>query len=300
MVLFFISVVLVLAFGWFLYGFPYVLAFTAGLLEWCQSLLLQCLEYLIIAKVFLVWLGIIIVTGSFIYALLKASLTSFRAYRQVKRLPLADYKDIVIIKDNNLIAAFTHGFFRPKIYMSAGLINSLINSELKAVYLHELHHKNRKDPLRFFILSILRDAFFYIPISRFIERFLYDRMEVAADDAAVAGMKEPFSLAAAILNISGFNNEMHMLQPASIGGSGSTEWRIRRLIEGAEERVKLPPIKTLAGSIFISAVLTFSLVFPLFASFPEPGHCDTDHCAVHMEKLGKGCQTHCEVSEHKH
>src|SRR3989304_4298224 len=246
MVLFFISAVLILAFGWFLYGFPYVLAFTAGLLEWCQSLLLQCLEYLIIAKVFLIWLGIIIVTGSFIYALLKASLTSFRAYIQVKHLPLADYKDIVIIKDNNLTAAFTHGFFRPKIYMSAGLVNSLSNSELKAVYLHEMHHKNRKDPLCFFILSILRDTFFYIPLSRFIERFLYDRMEVA------------------------------------------------------EERVKLPPIKTLARSIFISAVLTFSLVFPLFASFPEPGHCDTDHCAVHMEKLGRSCQTHCEVSEHRH
>ncbi|MBI5047903.1 MAG: M56 family metallopeptidase [Deltaproteobacteria bacterium] len=316
----FIPIIVALAFAWLMYAFPQMLVFTATVAEWCQSLFLQCLEYLLIVKISFLWLGFGIVAAAFMYAFLKAAFMLIRTQRQIKNLPLADYGDIMIIRDDKLKTAFTHGFFNPKIYISRGLINSLDSSEFQAVYLHELHHKNRKDPLKLFILSILRDAFLYIPISRFFAEFMHSKAEAAADDAVVAKMKEPISLAGALLKIAGFNNEIRpapagskqesqesearsnvILQPASINGFGSTEARIKRLIQETEERVNLPAIKTSIVSILISGFLAMSLTMPLFISFPAIGQCDTSHCAVHMNKLGKDCQSHCETSQkHSH
>lgn len=296
----FIPVVFILTAVWFFYGFPRLIIFTEALAEWCQSLFLQCLEYLLIIKTFFLWFGFIVLSVWFVYAVFKAFFTLFKANRQVNKLPLSCYGDIVVIKDDKLKTAFTHGLLWPKIYISAGLINSLDKFELKAVYLHELHHKNRKDPLRFFILSIAKDTFFYIPVKGFVERIIRTRIEAKADDAAVMEMKEPLSLAAALLKIAGFNNDMLMFQPASINGIGSVEKRIRRLVDEKEERVKPPSAKAIITSIFISGFLMLSLAFPLFASFPNGGRCDTNHCDVHEIKLGKDCHNHCDVKEHKH
>ncbi|MBI5875668.1 MAG: M56 family metallopeptidase [Deltaproteobacteria bacterium] len=260
-------------------------------------------------KVFFLWFGLAVLSVCFAYAVLKATFVLFRTSRQIKALPAVKHGDVTVIRDKKLKTAFTHGLLYPKIYISQGFMNSLDNSELKAVYLHELHHKNRKDPLRFFILSIARDAFFYIPISRFVERFIHNRTEIQADDAVVVAMKEPVSLAGALLKIAGFNKlapagikqgDMLMLQPASINGIGSVENRIKRLVDEKEEKVKLPPAKAIVISIFISGFLMLSLSFPLFASFPDAGSCDMKHCAAHMNKLGKDCQNHCEVSKHIH
>ena len=157
----FIPIIFILTAAWFSYGFPRLISFTEALTEWCQSLFLQCLEYFLIIKTFFLWFGFIVLSAWFAYAVFKAFFTLLKAGRQIKKLPLSCHGDITVIKDDKLKTAFTHGLFQPKIYISAGLINSLDNSELKAVYLHELHHKNRKDPLRFFILSIVIFEVFY-------------------------------------------------------------------------------------------------------------------------------------------
>ena len=305
----FIPIIFILTAAWFSYGFPRLISFTEALTEWCQSLFLQCLEYFLIIKTFFLWFGFIVLSAWFAYAVFKAFFTLLKAGRQIKKLPLSCHGDITVIKDDKLKTAFTHGLFQPKIYISAGLINSLDNSELKAVYLHELHHKNRKDPLRFFVLSIIRDTFFYIPLKGFAERIIHTRIEAEADDAAVKEMKEPISLAGALLKIAGFNNvipgylyrgkDMPMFQPASITGIGSVENRIKRLVEGKGEKIKLPSAKAIATSIFISCFLMLSLVFPLFASFPDAGRCDMDHCDARIIKLGKDCHNHCDVSDHR-
>lgn len=296
----FIPVIFILTAAWFSYSFPHMLAFTSALTEWCQSLFLQCVEYLLIIKTFFLWFGFIVLSVWFAYAVFKAFFTLFKAGRQIKKLPLSRHSDIIVIKDDKLKTAFTYGLLRPDIYISAGLINSLDNSELKAVYLHELHHKNRKDPLRFFILSIVRDTFFYMPVKGFVERMIHTRIEAEADDAAVREMKEPISLAGALLKLAGFNRDMLMFQPASINGIGSVENRIKRLVDEKEEKVKLPSAKAIVISVFMSGFLMLSLAFPLFASFPDAGRCDMNHCSAHMIQLGKDCQSHCETSKHIH
>lgn len=295
--LLFIPVIFALIFGIVVYDFPQLVSFTAAAGQWCQNLFLQCLEYLLIIKMFFLWFGIVIVGAMFMYAVLKGTLTLFRTYVHIKGFPKADYGDFVVIKDDRLKTAFTHGLFNPRIYISTGLVNSLDSSELKAVYLHELHHKNSRDPLRFFLLSILKDTFFYIPIGRFVEKLLHSKIEIEADKAVVLAMQEPMSLAGALLKIAGFNKNMVMIQQASISGFGSTEGRVRRLIEDTSEKIKLPAANTIIVSVVMSGLLIFSLGFPLFASLPKLGMCDTSHCAVHINKLGMDCKTHCEASQ---
>ncbi|HBR18462.1 MAG: hypothetical protein A3G39_04885 [Deltaproteobacteria bacterium RIFCSPLOWO2_12_FULL_43_16] len=295
--LLFIPVIFALIFGIVVYDFPQLISFTAAIAQWCQNLFLQCLEYLLIIKMFFLWFGIVIVGAMFTYAILKGALTLFRTYVHIKGFPKADYGDFVAIKDDRLKTAFTHGLFNPRIYISTGLVNSLDSSELKAVYLHELHHKNSRDPLRFFLLSILKDTFFYIPIGRFVEKLLYSKIEIEADKAVVLAMQEPMSLAGALLKITGFNKNMVMIQQASISGFGSTEGRVRRLIEETSDKIKLPAANAIIVSVVLSGLLIFSLGFPLFASLPKLGTCDTSRCAVHINKLGMDCKTHCEASQ---
>lgn len=295
----FIPIIGAWALVWLIYAFPHLLAFTATVAEWCQSLFLQCLEYVFIIKISFLWVGFIVVVASFLYAVSKAVFVLIKTHRQIKNLPVAGYGDVIVIKNDKLKTAFTHGLFNPKIYISTGLINTLDTSELQAVYLHEMHHKKYKDPLRLLILSIIRDAFLYIPASNFLKNLIHSKTEAKADDAVVAAMKEPVSLAAALLKVAGFNRDVFMAQPASINGFGSIEGRIKRLIQGTDEKIQPPAIKTIITSICIAGFLVLSLSLPLFASFPA-GRCDTSHCAVHMNKLGKDCQSHCEISKHIH
>jgi Zn-dependent protease with chaperone function len=306
-----IPAIFILAAGWFFYGFPRLIAFTEVLAHWCQRIFFHCLEYLLIIKTLFLWSGFIVLSVLFACAVFKAFFRLRKSSKQIEKLPLSFHGNIAIINDYKLKTAFTHGLFQPRIYISAGLIHSLDNSELNAVYLHELHHKNRKDPFRFFILSILRDTFFYLPIKGFAERVVHTRIEDDADDAAVRQMKEPISLASALLKIAGFNkvipeyfcrghNTLISLQPVSINGVGSVEHRIKRLVEGKAEKIKLPQAKAFIISFFISGFLMLSLAFPLFASFPDAGRCDMDYCSVHTVKQKKECQSHCEALEHKH
>ncbi|OGP39143.1 MAG: hypothetical protein A2235_12900 [Deltaproteobacteria bacterium RIFOXYA2_FULL_42_10] len=301
----FIPIFLMLVIALFVLSFPQTVAFTKAVVDWCQSLFFQCIEFLLILKVFLLWFALIVIAGWFTYALVKAIYVLIKAHVKIKRLPIVNYGDVAIIKDDKLKTAFTHGFINPRIYLSTGLINYLDNSELKAVYLHELHHRNRRDPLRLFLVSILKDAFFYIPVCRFAERFIYNRIEVGADRAAVAAMQEPLSLAGALLKVTEFNIGQASVQPASvhlgIEGVGPIEQRIRRLIEGKEISIKLPTVKAMIVSIFITSFLLLSTLLPVFSSFPDPGRCDTNHCAVHINKLGMDCKIHCEASKgHSH
>ena len=118
-------------------------------------------------------------------------------------------------------------------------------------------------------------------------------------------MQEPLSLAGALLKVTEFNIGQASVQPASvhlgIEGVGPIEQRIRRLIEGKEISIKLPTVKAMIVSIFITSFLLLSTLLPVFSSFPDPGRCDTNHCAVHINKLGMDCKIHCEASKgHSH
>ncbi|MBI1912521.1 MAG: M48 family metalloprotease [Deltaproteobacteria bacterium] len=289
------------ALGWAAYGLPGLFNLTFGVMNLCQSLFVRCLEYTAILKVVLVWLGIFALAGGLLYAAFKNIKGLLKAHGIIKAMPLMDKgSSVVLIKDDLSKAAFTHGLIKPRIYISTGLIKSLERSELLSVFAHELHHKRNYDPLRFFLFNFLRDAFFYLPlISHFVGVMLLKK-ECEADDAAIAAISEPVSLAEALVKVASFNRAS--FAPASFTGNiegGSISGRVRRIIEGRELKFKRPALRAITISLFIAGLLMTSILLPLHSAASLANDCSTEHCSTHINKLGDDCRTHCKTS-HKH
>jgi beta-lactamase regulating signal transducer with metallopeptidase domain len=280
---------------WALLGLPELLTITYGMAELCQSLLVRCAEYSSVLKVAFLWAGFAVMAAGLLWGLSRGTLNLIKARRAVKDLPASRRGGkVVLIKDSSG-AAFTHGFLNPRIYISTGLLASLDSDEKKAVFLHELHHRRRLDPLRFFLLNLLKDTFFYLPAAGYLAGRMIARGEHEADKAASIG--RPLSLASALVKAASFGSAVRM--PASITGGGRVSERVTRLIEGSAFRFAPPSIKTVAVSVAAAALLSLSLALPLGASQKIAVECSTGHCAMHANRLGEECRTHCATAEHR-
>ena len=129
--------------------------------------------------------------------------------------------------------AFCYGFGRPRIAVTAGLVDRLDDEELAAVLAHERHHLRRRDPVRYLALRALTAASFMFPIAPALRRRLETRIELAADRAALA-VAPRGALAGALLVV------LRGGEPAPVGAAGltATEARIAHLGGNSE----LPPI----------------------------------------------------------
>lgn len=298
-----ISIAALGALAWAALGLPALLGLTYGITEFCQSLLVRCVEYSAILKVVFLWAGFLTLSAGLLYGLTRGGVNLFKTLRAVKRLPIAGRGASVVLIRNRSKAAFTHGFLNPRIYISTGLLASLERDEKKAVFLHELHHRRRLDPLRFFLLNILKDSFFYIPAVKYLASSAIAKGEHEADLAgAGAG---PLSLASALVKVASFNRSVNMNMQASITGgdgetgSGSMTARVESLIEGTEFRRTPPSVKTVTVSVLVTSLLSLSLTLPLLTSSTAAAECSTGHCAMHMDRLGNDCRTHCEAASHR-
>lgn len=77
------------------------------------------------------------------------------------------------------------GWFKPKIFLSTSLINSLQPEELKIVLLHELFHQKKRHPLKNLFLSFLADLLFFFPLTKKMKELLSLAQELRADFQAV-------------------------------------------------------------------------------------------------------------------
>lgn len=265
-------------------------------------LLLKCMSLLSAASVFIIWLGISLFIIGLAYSILKNTWILLRTNAQIKKLPVKNYRlGTCLIDDNYVYTAFTLGILKPRIYISKGLLNSLSNDEIKAVFLHELHHKKNHDPLKFFLGSIIKDLFFYVPIVRYLVRVFHTIREDAADKRVVSLTGKPFELASAIIKVSTFNNKSSYAF-ASITGAGSVERRIKRLIGERTRRFDLPSVKNILVS-FTAMILLLSV--PVTITYGFDKKCNTDVCKIthHLESkevcnLAIGdmnCRVHCNM-----
>jgi len=135
-------------------------------------------------------------------------------------------------------AAFCYGFLRPRIAITAALANRLGAEELTAVLLHERHHLQRRDPLRYLALSALTAGAFLVPLAPFLRRWAEARIELAADRAALTLVPREVlarALAATLLTATGLS--------AGMAGLSATEARIAHLAG----RPELPAFPLMAG-----------------------------------------------------
>ncbi|MEE9614138.1 MAG: M56 family metallopeptidase [Thermodesulfobacteriota bacterium] len=274
-------------------GLPYLMELTRAALEWCRHLMLLCLPYLSILKASALWAVAGLVSGGLVYASVKAVSDGLRARSAIEKLPLLDKNlGVVLIKDDSLKAAFTHGLLRPRVYLSTGLLKGLTREEAHAVLLHEAHHRKHMDTLKFFCLSLFRNALFYLPLVGWLAERVREKSERAADDSVVKKTGNGLGLASALVKVARTSTPLPL--PVSIKGSGETESRIKRLVEGegGEPRLSVPPRRLVASSLAIAALIVLGLSLPLLASTDS---CDMDHCSMHGQDVGNECETHCET-----
>jgi hypothetical protein len=98
--------------------------------------------------------------------------------------------------------AFCAGYVRPAVFVSRGVIERLTREELRAVVSHEVHHADRRDPLRLLLARALADALFFLPVLRRSSERYAALGELAADEAAVRRIEGSGPLASALLKFS--------------------------------------------------------------------------------------------------
>lgn len=287
---------------WFAAAAPFFIGLLSSLSALCHGLFTQCLGYIDLGRIVFYWAGGGLLLSGFVFALIRAAATLLRSAGAIKRLPLSNRgESLVLIQDRTISTAFTHGIIRPRIYISRGLMDTLDGAQLRAVFHHELAHKKNRDPLRFFLLSILKDVFFFIPVAAYLYGLMGERQEKKADDVAVSAMREPYSIAGALLKLA----EAGTLAPAktaSILGRqpGVVEDRIRRLL--GEEKPAAAGKGLRGGAILCSLIIPvfmlISLAMPLKnAMTPRVSTCTTSHCAAHQQSPEQNCHTHCDKAD---
>ncbi|KKI92451.1 hypothetical protein WQ54_08720 [Bacillus sp. SA1-12] len=155
--------------------------------------------------------------------------------------------DIQVITCNEPVA-FTFGFASPTIVLSTELIKMLDQEELAAVVYHETAHQKSFDPIKTFILQLISEVMWYIPLTKWAYQNYKILVELVADEYAVRRMGSELGLGSALLK----------LIKTRIGGSsapalvhftgGTVDYRIKQLIE-PEPSI---PVKLQTRSIFIS------------------------------------------------
>ncbi len=264
--------------------FAGILDTTMMLKEFCASLFVMCLENLHVLKLVLPWAGLAIIASGMGYGIVKGIKGIVLADKTVRGLPVAKRRGAIVLIEHEAHIAFTHGFLKPKIYMSRGLLRGLTADELKAVFVHELHHLREKDPLKFILINLIKDALFYIPLAPYLAERIRLKKECAADDAATKTVA-PITLASAIVKAARQNN-LAAMQASIAGEKSAVEARIKRLLSNKDSGLYAPSRVASYLSVFIGIFLFGSMLMPIGPDFSKA--------------QGNDCRTHCELNEHGH
>jgi Zn-dependent protease with chaperone function len=129
------------------------------------------------------------------------------------------------------------GVFRPRLFISAQVFESLTREELAAALAHERAHLAVRDNLKRGLLRACRDVLVIVPCGRSLDRAWDEASEAAADElAARAGAPVALSLASALIKIARLAPAG--LKPAMPAGAflisktvEGVAWRVRRLTQ---------------------------------------------------------------------
>jgi beta-lactamase regulating signal transducer with metallopeptidase domain len=202
---------------------------------------------------------LIFLSVAFLYAIYRMALRIFRTLSFVeaverKTVPSGDVprssflEDVTIFEDLRPLA-LTAGFLKPRIFLSTKIVGALNGRELQAVVLHELHHRDSRDPLKSLAASFVSDLLFFLPISRFLRKTFSLTSEMAADAHSVDLRADPLDLAASLLKVRKIDG------PAASWFFDPATERVKRLL-GERSKVRRP-----LARVFLTAVLLAATVF---------------------------------------
>lgn len=130
---------------------------------------------------------------------------------------------------------FCYGFFAPNICITSKLVQRVSKNQLRAILLHEKNHLASHDPLKIFIINVVKKSLPFFPgLKKLINQFEIG-LELSADERATNNFREVKSLGKALLKIAEENQGHHsdiskQFQDVAVTYLGVTEARIDRLL----------------------------------------------------------------------
>lgn len=171
-------------------------------------------------------------------------------------------------------AAFTVGWWHPRVYIARETADSLTLEQLCAVVAHENAHLRRRDPLRLSLLRFVSCTLFWLPAFRRLAADISDEAEILADDAAAAAVR-PLVLASAIVQVA---KSASLTQVSTAGvrfhSTALLDRRVRRLLGQEPAPASHLTRRSLLGAgLALSLVLTSGTVM----AHPLPARNSTAH-----------------------
>ena len=151
--------------------------------------------------------------------------------KNINRLFNRSKDDIYVIQHDEPIA-YTVGFLKPTIVISTNLIELLDKAELEAVIHHESAHQKYNDPLKVFILQMISEVMWYIPLTKWCYENYKIMVELVADEYAVNRMGSQEGLGSALLKL--IKTCIHNRSSAPVlvpFSDGTVNFRIKQLLE---------------------------------------------------------------------
>ncbi|VAX20705.1 hypothetical protein MNBD_NITROSPINAE01-1325 [hydrothermal vent metagenome] len=295
------------------YSVPNLLGLTSqagSALACCKTAFSWCLVSPTMFMTITPWLGFGIVTTGLVVAIFRAirnliisrrflSALNVSAPGNIPNLKhIAPNSNIPIVPFNDkwFNSAFTLGLFKPKVYISTALIKELTQGECEAVILHELHHAEAKDPLKLFVLSFIKDVFFFLPLGHYLTNLFCRTKELAADEKAVSETGRPLDLAQALVKMLKMKQETIPVGVPILDKPSIIEKRIKELLEPeAGKKSEGPRTAVILTTIAALFVMLLAMAAPIYAGGRPMEKCNHNYC----KSPASSCPAHTGVSKDK-
>ena len=168
------------------------------------------------------------------------------------------FQKVQVLKSTVIRTPITYGFIKPVILLPATLVFSISPAQLEAIIAHELAHIKRNDYLVHLFQSCMEVLFFYHPCFWWINQFVNEERENAADDLALASGISSRDLAHGLAEVANYS---HTPAPnmalAASASKYETLSRIKRILGKKSNEPKLSPIIPIT---MILALITASAI----------------------------------------
>lgn len=188
--------------------------------------------------------------------------------RSLRILDSVPGSDVRVVAEPWLGACLS-GVHRPRLTISAPLVELLDEEEVEAVLAHEAAHALHRDNPRGWFLLLLGSVMFYNPVALLALQRISQDVEMACDDGAVVRTGRPLALASALIKTVRVNmgTVLESISPAPVMWLSRLDARVQRsLVVGRARRlshyrapddVPLRRLKLSLTALLLAALLFF-------------------------------------------
>lgn len=155
--------------------------------------------------------------------------------------------------------AICFGIFRPKIYISSGLLKIVNTNELRAILTHEKYHLDHRDNLVMLMASVVQNLLPFFPIIKdFIKHYRIQR-ELEADAVAITDHNGNIHLVSALEKLIQHEPQYALVGASGLGVFDTLETRIRYLVHKTKYKPTITFKNGVISGVFLLVFLALSL-----------------------------------------